>query len=600
MPAQIGLTILYGSETGNAQDYAELLNRRLKYYGISSTLTSLNNYPLKNLITKTKYLIIVCSTTGQGELPRNAKKFMRFILKKKLPDDLFNHIKLTTFGLGDSSYPKFNYAIKKIHARLLQLGCGYLCERAEADEQSPEGSDGYYTSWESALINGLKKDNPKLPFIYDDTQLLPAECTVKVATDREDILTREFSKGISCTRASMENSDVRVGKIYSNKRITSTDHFQDVRHLIIQSDSLSFSPGDTVGLYPSNDERDVDLLFESQPHWIPYADKPLSIEGNIPEFEGGVLDSKYMTLRSLFTHHIDIMSIPRRAFFMQIYHFVDSSTEDGQREKDRLKEFSNIDESEELYNYANRPRRSILEVISEFQNNLRIPMERILEVFPVIKPRLFSIASRPDKNMVELVIAVVEYKTILRRVRRGLCTKWIKSLNVNDKIIFSLHKSNLVFESEATQDPPIIMISPGTGVAPMKALIEDSIDHNKTKGLYLFYGCRLKDKDFLFSEFFTRLSEEDKLHFFPCFSREPDCKTKYVQHKLFSERELIGELILNQSAIVYVCGSNGSMPREVRLTIIDIIVRQGGLNESQANAYLSSMENNNRYIQETW
>lgn len=184
-----GVTILYGSETGNAQDYALFLAKRLKYFGLKPSVVSLDHYPLKNLVTDTKYLIVICSTTGQGELPRNSKKFMKFILKKKLPTDLLNHIELTTFGIGDSSYPKFNYAIKKIHARLLQLGCSELCTRCEADEQTPEGVDGYYSEWETNLLEALKSKIHGIPLTYDESVLLPADNPVEVSSNELDVPT---------------------------------------------------------------------------------------------------------------------------------------------------------------------------------------------------------------------------------------------------------------------------------------------------------------------------------------------------------------------------------------------------------------------------
>lgn len=594
------MTILYGSETGNAQDYAQFLAKRLKYFGLKPTFMPLDHYPLKNLVTDTKFLIVICSTTGQGELPRNSKKFMKFLLKKKLPNDLLNHIAFTTFGIGDSSYPKFNYAIKKIHARLLQLGCSELCTRCEADEQTPEGVDGYYSEWETKLLECLKERIHGLPLSYDETVLLPADNPVEVLNDEETIPTSKMSNEVSLTRIGTESSNLKIGTLKTNERITKEGHFQDVRHVIIEADDLLYVPGDTVALYPSNDDASVEALIQLQPHWIPIADKPLTIHGELPFIEGGWIDKLKLTLRSLLTHHLDIISIPRRSFFMTLAHFSDPSTEDGLREQEKLREFSKIEESEELYDYANRPRRLILETILEFQQNLRIPVEYILDLIPTIKPRLFLIASRPSQHLVELIVAVVVYKTILRRVRRGLCTKWLKLLDINDKIVFSIHKSGLSFELPNIKKPPILMVSPGTGVAPMKSLIEHTAISDAPQDMYLFYGCRYKDSDYLFAELWDRLSKENKLSIYPSFSRELDTKVKYVQHKLFEEYALVGDLILNQNAIVFICGSSGAMPREVRITLVEILVKCGSMKDTDADEYLMNMENTGRYLQETW
>lgn len=591
------VTILYGSETGNAEDYARFLFKRLQYLQLKPTLAALDEYPLKKLVTDTSFLIVICSTTGQGDLPRNSKKFMKFLLKKKLPHDLLNHIHLTSFGLGDSSYSRFNYAIKKIHTRLSQLGCMELSPRCEGNEMSPEGLDGFYKEWEDQLIVLLQAHFPDLVQVEENT-LFPPINRVVVDKDGADIETYGKESSISLTRLNSEKSLSR-GTIKLNKRITAEDHFQDVRHVIIESKNLEYIPGDTAALYPCNDDKSVDLLIQLQPHWIPFADKPLIIEGDLPTISGGIIDNSCLTLRSLLTHHIDLVAIPSKWFFMTLWHFTDASTPDGDREQEKLKEFSSYEDPEELYNYANRPRRLILETLLEFQDNLKIPLEYVFDLLPKIKPRLFLIASGPNSKLLELVVGLVEYKTMIRRIRRGLCSKWLKLLSPNDDIIISLQKSHMNFTLPDIPNPPLILISPGTGIAPMKSLIED-ITRNKAQELYLFYGCRFKTKDYLFEEQWDSLVKQNKLNMFPCFSRDPGSKTKYVQDKLFAEYELIAELMFNQNAIVFVCGSSGKMPKQVRITLAEILIKAGKVSEDEAERYVIEMEDNGRYKEDTW
>lgn len=588
-PLVTSVAVLYGSESGNSQDYAYFLAQKLRYKSLKPIVCSLDSFPLKSLVTDVQYLIVVCSTTGQGEIPRNAKKFVKFLLKKKLPGDLLNHIKFTTFGLGDSSYPKFNYAIKKIHIRLRQLGCQELCPRCESDEQSPEGIDGYYAEWEVTVMNALQKEFPNLVEI-DDQVLLPPVFTVGVSDESEVTTGSELS-------ISRKAPGLSIGTVVKNERKTAEGHFQDVRHLVVEDKDhkLSYSPGDTLALYPPNDDRSVDLLLELQPHWIPLADKPLDIK-RLPELEGGFIDPSQLTLRNLIKYHLDIMSIPRRSFFALLHHFVNTLTEEGQREKEKLYEFSTLTEAEDLYDYANRPRRLILETIMEFEKNLKIPVEYVLDLFPLIKVRLFLIASKSSSDTVEIIAGIVEYKTILRRIRRGLCTKWIKQLQEGESLVFSIHKSHLNFSLPAAPNPPIIMISPGTGVAPMKSLIEQRAGQQE---LHLFYGCRYSNKDFLFQELWETLEAKGLLHTYPCFSRDPGSKVKYVQDRLFVEQKTVAKLVLEENAIVFVCGSSGNMPRQVRVTLTEIL-KKAGLEESGAEEYLLKMEISGRYIQETW
>lgn len=583
MPSSV--TILYGSETGNAQDFAHYLARKLRYCSLRPTVAALDDYDFKKLVTETRFLIVLCSTTGQGEVPRNSMKFMKFLLRRKLPSDLLSHVKFTTFGLGDSSYPKFNYAIKKIHTRLLQLGCEELSPRCESDEMSPEGIDGYFAEWVESLVPALTSQFPRL-FTIDDQTLLPPEYKIEINEQSENL---SFSQDLCLTRS----STLHRGKVARNERITADDHFQDVRHIVIESDSLlSYSPGDTLALYPPNDDRSVELLLQLQPQWIPIADKPLSFCTKI-DLEGGTIDPLKLTLRTLIKYHLDLSSIPRRTFFGLLFHFVDDSTDDGKREKEKLYEFSKLEESEDLYDYANRPRRLILETLMEFETNLRIPVDYIVDLIPLIKVRLFLIASKPSPTSVELAVAIVEYKTALRRIRRGLCTKWLKQLQIGAPIVFSIHLSNITFRSDAEVKPPIIMIAPGTGIAPMKSLIEAEAGQ---RALYLFQGFRDTKKDHLFFSLWKNLEEEGKLKCLNAVSRDPDFKHKYVQDRIFAEKELVRKAILEEDAIIFVCGSNGNMPRQVRVTLVEIL--KGHIED--AHKFLLEMENNGRYIQETW
>ncbi|KAG7664686.1 TAH18 [[Candida] subhashii] len=580
------ITILYGSETGNAEEYARYLKHTLGTYRLKSTLSSLDEFPLKKLITDTAFLIIICSTTGQGELPRNAKKFMKFILKRKLPNDLFQHLYLTTFGLGDSSYSKFNYAIKKIHTRMTQLGCQELSPRSEADEVSPEGVDGFYVEWEAQVVQSLLKFFPNTTKLEEASVPMPQ---FKVTISNHGI---ETNGDVASQVKFSEDDSINIGTVVENKRITSQDHFQDVRDFKIKSEDLQYLPGDTISLYPCNHDQDVEALLEVQPHWAQIADRPLLIK-NAPHIEGGIV--KNLTLRTLLKYHLDIMSIPRRSFFALLWHFCDSSTEDGQREQEKLKEFGSFEEPEDLYDYANRPRRSILETILEFQNNLVIPIAYILDLFPLIKPRFFSIASRPSASEVEIIVAIVEYKTIIRRIRRGLCTRWLKSLQPGDEIRFSIQKSSF---SYSENKPPIIMVAPGTGIAPMKSVIDEVLHENTEQELYLFFGCRFQEKDHLTESFWQ--AEYPNLHIFNCFSRDKGYKYKYVQDGLFDQYKLIGKLILEENAKIFVCGSSGKMPQQVKITFSEILKKYNSITIEEAQRYILQMEDNGRYKEDAW
>ncbi|CAN3364537.1 NADPH-dependent diflavin oxidoreductase 1 [Diutina catenulata] len=591
------ISILYGSETGNAQDYAEYVGVRLRYHGLSPTVSAMDDFPLESLITKTKYLIVVCSTTGQGALPRNARQLFQFLLRRDLPSDFLDHLQITSFGLGDSTYAKFNYASKKIHRRLVQLGATELSPRCEADEMGELGPDGFYKEWEAQLLAALSK---KMVTKFDDsrplvpqTRLVEADQPLEQAMDSLQI----NGSGSETSDLGLTRSMLLQGTVTKNQRATADDHFQDIRHVVIEADTaLDYQAGDTCALYPSNDDQSVEDFLDAQPQLKKIADKQLNFEGDEPQVGGGLVQAP-LTLRVLLKYHLDIWSIPKRAFFAQLWHFVDASTEDGERERDKLKEFGELEYPDEIYDYANRPRRSVLETIQEFSNNLTIPLEQVWQLFPKIRSRQFSIASAASGSKIELVIGIVEYRTILKRLRRGLCTKWLKSVNEGDRVVFSVVPMKLRFSLPECPNPPLIMAAPGTGIAPVRAIIQSVIPRDPSQRIELFYGCRYREKDFLFAQEWEKDAQQGAFTLHACFSRDKGYTPRYVQDGLWQHAEALGKLIKDEHAIFYVCGASGNMPKQVKITVVEIMKKVG---VEEPEKYVQRLEEEGRYLEDVW
>lgn len=609
--------ILYGSETGNAQDFAETLALNCRYRRFQPTVSAMDDFAPRGLLDY-QVLLVICSTTGQGDLPRNSQRFWHFLLRKKLPSSLLAHMRFSTFGLGDSSYSRYNWAIRKIHARLLQLGAKEFCPRGECNEQAAEGPEAYYAAWANIVLEKLPSLYPSTGDIKPiaDDAVLPPSFKLEVQNKKFKRLTDADIKGIALQRMddglSKAVSPCKY-EIVTNERITAKDHFQDVRKLILRDNShrrksLNLNPGDTLAFYPTNDPKDVNAFIKIQ-GWEDIADFPLKIEPQSASSRhltipgGGFV--KKLTLRSLITHHIDIMSVPRRSFFMQVANFASDK-----RERDKLKEFTSLSNAQDLYDYADRPRRSILEVVQEFFS-LKIPLDYILDVFPLIKPRLFSISSmaHPGKSAdegesFELTIAIVEYKTIIRRLRRGLCTHWIKSLNPGDVVLGTIQHSRSKFHLEP--HAPIIMAYTGTGVAPVKCYVEAEVakKDSERRPIYLFSGNRYPDKDFLYGDLWKKWQDEKKINLYPAFSRDPEYRKKgmhYIVDTLYKQKKLVNSILTTQNGGFYLCGSSGKMPIEIRITMESILQEENeGWTEKQAKDYLAKLEATGRYIQDTW
>lgn len=576
------IIILYGSETGTAQDFAYSLAHQCRYLSLKPMVCAMDSLDLKQLF-EVSTILLISSTTGQGEMPRNCRKFFKFLMRRNLPSNFLEHLNFSTCGLGDSSYVMYNMAIKKFHARLKQLGATELCDRAECDEQSPEGQEAFYYAWEKLVFEALKrKYSNKIVQIPDNIVLDPVhKITIDTKGEKNILSETKYNN-----RSNVDNI-LQTVKFTKIEKMTADDHFQEVVKVTLTDDkfkNLKYAVGDTISLYPNNDPSDVQSFINLQ-GWEDICDYPLTL--NCPEHiipEGGWI--KNLTLRSLIQNHLDIMAVPPRTFFQMAWHFATD-----EREMEKLKELGTIEESEQLYNYVNRPHRSLLEVIQEFFT-LKIPVEQLLEVVPLIKPRQFSICNVPNNEFIELTIAIVEYRTIIRRIRKGLCTSWIKRLEVGDHLQISINESNLKIP-----DSDMVLVGPGTGIAPVRAIIQYNDKRFRNEGggnnYLLFTGHRLRNKDYLFGDEWPKMKG---LKVIDSFSREGG---GYVQDTIWKNKEQVGEIFKNGGGL-YLCGSSGKMPTQVRITIQEILKESNNWDDEKVKAELLTMEKEKRYIQETW
>ena len=238
---------------------------------------------------------------------------------------------------------------------------------------------------------------------------------------------------------------------------------------------------------------------------------------------------------------------------------------------------------DELYDYTTRPRRSIIEVLQEF-DTVKIPWQRAANILPELKPRQFSIASGGRLKSLsgggtrfELLAAIVKYKTVIKKIRQGICSRYLANLPRGAMLQVSLQRGGLNM-TENDWARPVVMVGPGTGVAPMKSLIWERAaraeEAGKTNGhngsahlndshtgseSVLFFGGRNRSADFFFRDEWERLRGEMNLEVFTAFSRDQKQKI-YVQDVIRDQAELVFKLLYKAKGIVYICGSSGKMP----------------------------------------
>nr|CAI5817859.1 unnamed protein product [Callosobruchus analis] len=587
------LAVLYGSQTGNAQDLAERIWRESKRYYFKTILKALDEYNVLDLVHE-KCVIFICSTTGQGEEPDNMKSFWKFLLRKSLPNGVLSNLRIAVFGLGDSSYTKFNFAAKRLYRRLLNLGATAFVELGLGDDQHDFGYDAAADPW----MENLWKELLLLYPLPNGIQPLPKEYVVKprwvVKPEALGVGVNQEKSIYYCVKTGNEFDST----VLENKRLTDPSHFQDVRLIRFNTDGQHYNPGDILALRPKNLQWIVDEFMDvlaSNGVDIP-PDTIFTLMQNDPDVPVPDVLRYKVTFRQLCHEYFDLLSIPRRHTFQVLAQLTDSELE-----KEKCLEFTTAEGQEELFSYVNRPRRNIVEVLRDFPNATKnITTDILFEILPPIKPREFSIASsfKLSPNEIHILVAVVRFKTKLAKERVGLCSNFLADLKRNDNASIWINKGSFKFPLDV--ETPVIMIGPGTGVATFRSFVLERISENTaTKdNLILFYGCRYRNKDFICGQDFEEFAKGHKMTFVPAFSREQDEKV-YVQHKIIEHKEMVWKA-LEKKAYVYVAGNSKNMPQSVREAFIDVCVEVGGMTKEEAVRFMEKMDKTGRYQTECW
>lgn len=292
-----------------------------------------------------------------------------------------------------------------------------------------------------------------------------------------------------------------------------------------------------------------------------------------------------LSLRTLATQYWDLSAIPRTRSFELL---AIGCTNELEREK--LIEFTTAEGQQDLFTYANRPRRTILEVLADFRHStalLTLPI--LFELFEPIKTRSFSIASCKQSGSLDLLVAVVEYKTNLKTARKGLCSSWLKGLMRGDQLRAVVKRGTFNVPSDSAT--PLIMCGPGTGLAPFRSILQAAKcngDRQADKQV-LFFGCRNETGDFHCGHELRGMQDDGLLTLHTAFSRDQQDKC-YVQHVIGQQKALLRALLVEQKGVFLLAGNSKNMPQAVREAV----------QEAVGQPHLDEMIKTGRYQEETW
>mmetsp|Transcript_31414 Transcript_31414/g.98497 ORF Transcript_31414/g.98497 Transcript_31414/m.98497 type:complete len:1852 (-) Transcript_31414:149-5704(-) len=577
------VTILYGTDTGNAEIVAKNFQFEMKRRGMKAKCMALNDFAVADLADEAKVLAIV-STAGQGDMPKSAVKFWEEMesFLETAPADFMKDTKFAVFGLGDSSYVFFNEAAKKVDEAFARLGGQRVHELGLGDDQHEGRFDTVLEEWSPDYYDNIEAPAPP-------EEMTPPSHLVEILPPdhaKFPLAAEPYAPhGSKPTRMTLKRSTVPEG--YERD----IDHFE----FDLSGSNLSYGQGDSLGVWPSSDVEQVDMCLAAldlQGDEVLHL-QPVDSNRSVPLPE-------VITARKLFTEVLDVGGWPKRRFYEMLKLCAADPAEKEQLRhlctKEGKPEYQDfVDES---YTYA--------ELLQKFPS-AKPSIGNLLDYVPDIKPRLYSIASssrlRGDDE-VHLCIIKNEWTAKSGRDRVGLCTRWLSELAPESEGIAlrgCVHPSAVTMPD--THKTPLVMVALGTGIAPMRAFIEERAaakkDGEECGPMALFFGARNR-AEYSYEAEFDQYHQEGLLdHVILALSREQKEKI-YVTHRLQQEKQLVYDLIHEKEGNLYLCGPGGAVPPQVRKAVVDAIRDCGGHSPEYAEKYVQDMQINGRYNVEAW
>ncbi|KRV65807.1 sulfite reductase [NADPH] flavoprotein alpha-component [Aeromonas veronii] len=532
------LTILYGSQTGNAKGVATAIKAQAEARGLPVTLASMADYKPKQL-KKESHLLVVVSTYGEGEPPESAVDLFEQLKKGKIGK--LDGLKFAVLGLGDSSYEFFCQTGKDFDDFLAKAGAERIYELASLDVDYQDAAK----SWSEQALNAIAA-----------TLSIGAASSVASAVQQ----------AVGHSQYSKENPF--PARLSVNQKITGRDSTKDIRHIEIslEESGLTYQPGDALGVWFDND---ADLVGEVL--------ALTSLSGDEATAHG--------TLRAALTGHFELTRL-HGGFVTGLADISDNAA---------LKDLA----GDKAQVNALVASAQVVDVLKRFPTALTA--EQLVSLLRPLTPRLYSIASAQSEveEEVHLTVGVVRYPQEDGTVRSGAASSYLADRLIEDGEVRVFVEHNDNFRLPANPDTPVIMVGPGTGIAPFRAFMQEREAQGAEGKNWLFFGNPHFTQDFLYQVEWQRYVKSGLLSKISlAFSRDQANKI-YVQDRL---REAGLELYqwLEAGAHFYVCGDANKMAKDVQEALLDVIAEHGHKSREEAEEYLSELRRAKRYQRDVY
>jgi sulfite reductase (NADPH) flavoprotein alpha-component len=553
------IAILYASQSGTAEGLARKLSKELKMQGHTPALSTLVGYTPAALASESIALILA-STYGDGDAPDGVQPFYEELCLEHFPR--MEKLRYSVFALGDKHYEHFCKFGRDLDTKLKALGANPMCARMDSDVDVEQT----FAEWKAAVLAQLSKPEPTTRAAESD---IPGP-SVQVSQRDEARVGTQSQGEPKCSR---ENP--LQARLLERRKLTTEASTKVTLHLAFSTEDgrLTYEAGDAFGVVPSNDPNLVAEILQQ-----------LRFNGN--EQVPGT-NASPTTLHHALLYHVQITRLSRR--LVQEY-----ANRGGCKP---LLALLKPDKHSELEEYVSA--RGLVDLIAEFPGVLDDPAD-LVRMLPRLSPRLYSISSSPaaHKGQIHATVAVVRYFSNGRE-RQGVCSTLLSDRTSPSERLPIYIQPNKRFRLPSDSNSPMIMIGPGTGIAPFRSFLHERRALGHKGRNWLFFGERSAASDFLYrEELEAMLSDGHLTRLDTAFSRDRADKV-YVQDRMMEHSRLLWQWI-EEGSSVYVCGDASRMAKDVHATILKIAVKEGGMSSENAEEYLASLKEQHRYHRDVY
>ncbi|WP_298274980.1 cytochrome P450 [uncultured Bradyrhizobium sp.] len=577
------MLVLYGSNLGSAEELATRMADLSEINGFATRLGPLDDYVGK--LPEEGGVLIICASYN-GAAPDNATQFVKW-LDSDLPKDAFAKVRYAVFGCGNSDWAATYQSVPRlIDEQLAKHGARAVYPRGEGDARSD--LDGQFQKW---FPEAAKVATKEFGIDWNFTRTAEDEPLYAIEPVVQGAVNTIVTQGGAVQMKVLANTELQTKDgAHPSERST--------RHIEVELPAtLKYRVGDHLSVVPRNDPTLVDSVARRF-GFLPADQIRLQVsEGRRAQLPVG----NAVSVGRLLTEFVELQQVATRK---QIQIMAEHTRCPVTKPK-LMAYVGDDDASAERYRSEVLARRKSVFDLLEEHPACELPFHLYLEMLSLLAPRYYSISSSPagEAQHCSVTVGVVEAPASSGHgIYKGVCSNYLARRRAGDTVHATIKETKAGFRLPDDNAVPIIMIGPGTGLAPFRGFLQERAAR-KAQGAtlgpaMLFFGCRHPEQDFIYADELRAFAADGVAELYTAFSRAEGPKT-YVQHLVAAQKDRVWELI-DKGAIVYVCGDGGKMEPDVKATLMSIYRERSGADADAATRWIEEMGTRNRYVLDVW